>query len=153
MSTYVDANGLVRYYLHMGRDVLLDALDDAASGPARPLPVTDIARLEIRNAFEMMVFQSKTGNAARVTPEIASLAHGDFDADLAAGTRLRAHPLSLADIETEFNSLARRYTAKHGFRTYDLIHVASALKLKCKRFLSFDAKANALAKLVGLKTP
>jgi hypothetical protein len=32
------------------------------------------------------------------------------------------------------------------------MHVCSALKLRCKRFLSFDAKANALAKLVGLKT-
>ena len=55
----------------------------------------------------------------------------------------------LTDIESEFDSLVRRYTAKHGFRTYDIIHVASALKLRCKRFLSFDAKANALAKLVG----
>lgn len=152
MSAYVDANGMVRYYLHMGRETLLDALDDTTSESVRPLPVTDIARFEIRNAFEMMVFQSKTGNAARVTPEIASLAHGDFDADLAAGTLLRAHPLSLDDIESEFNALARRYTANHGFRTYDLIHVASALKLKCRRFLSFDAKANKLAKLVGLET-
>jgi predicted nucleic acid-binding protein len=36
--------------------------------------------------------------------------------------------------------------------TYDIIHVASALKLKCRRFLSFDAKANTLARLAGLKT-
>lgn len=146
--TYLDSNALVRYYLHMGREELLEALDAASVG----IPVTAITRLEVRNAIEMMVFQSKSGNAARVTPEIATLAQSDFDADLADGTRFRAHPLSLADIETEFDSLARRFTARHGFRTYDLIHVASALKLRSKRFLSFDAKANALAKLVGLRT-
>lgn len=150
--TYLDSNALVRYYLHMGREELLEALDAASVGSDPPIPVTAITRLEVRNAIEMMVFQSKSGNAARVTPEIATLAQSDFDADLADGTRFRAHPLSLADIETEFDSLARRFTARHGFRTYDLIHVASALKLRSKRFLSFDAKANALAKLVGLRT-
>jgi predicted nucleic acid-binding protein len=60
--------------------------------------------------------------------------------------------LTLTDIEREFDSLVRRHTATHGFRTYDIIHVASALKLKCRRFLSFDAKANSLARLAGLKT-
>ena len=148
----MDANGLVRYYLHIEREPVLDALDDTASGDKLPLPVTDIARFEIRNAIEMMAYQSRTGNAPRITAEIASPAHGDFDSDLAAGTLIRAHPLSFADIESEYDSLVRRYTAKHGFRTYDVIHVASALKLKCRRFLSFDGKANALAKLVGLKT-
>ena len=80
------------------------------------------------------------------------VAQADFELQQKASQFLKVVHLTLTDIETEFDTLVRRYTAKHGFRTYDIIHVASALKLRCKRFLSFDAKANTLAKLVGLKT-
>jgi predicted nucleic acid-binding protein len=99
-----------------------------------------------------MVFETRTGGTARVNPELAMMAESDFEADLADGRRFRPVPLSLTDIEVEFDTLVRRYTATHGFRTYDVVHVASALKLRCRRFFSFDAKANALAKLVGLRT-
>src|SRR5688572_23997575 len=52
---------------------------------------------------------------------------------------------------TQFEELALRHTAKHGFRTYDLIHVASALVLRCDTFWSFDPKASKLASLEGLR--
>ena len=45
-----------------------------------------------------------------------------------------------------------QHTARHGFRTYDLLHVASALTLKCDGFWSFDPKASKLAALEGLET-
>ena len=153
MSTYCDANAFVKVYLTMPEHQAAEAFLN--SGPAAdtwPLPVTDILRLEVSNAIERMVFYSRTSGQWRVSPAMAIMAHSDLEADLAAGGRMKRIPLSLTDIETEFDTLVRRYTAMHGFRTYDIIHVASALKLRCKRFLSFDAKANALAKLVGLKT-
>jgi len=65
---------------------------------------------------------------------------------------LKRSPFAPADLESEFTSLAARHTPKLGFRTYGLLHVASAVTLRCKRFTSFDVKANALAKRVGLKT-
>jgi predicted nucleic acid-binding protein len=49
-----------------------------------------------------------------------------------------------------FRELSNRHTAKGGFRTYDILHVASALVLGCDTFWSFDAKAKKLAKLEGL---
>ena len=153
MNIYCDANAFLKIYLTMPEKAVAEAFLD--SGPAVgtwPLPVTDILRFEVFNAIERMVFESRASGQWRVTPEIAMVAHGDFETDLTTGDRMRRVPLILADIETEFDTLVRRYTAVHGFRTYDVIHVASALKLGCKRFLSFDAKANSLAKLVGLKT-
>jgi predicted nucleic acid-binding protein len=59
--------------------------------------------------------------------------------------------MSLAELEQQFEELALRHTAKHGFRTYDLLHVASALVLKRDTFWSFDPKASKLAALEGLK--
>jgi hypothetical protein len=65
---------------------------------------------------------------------------------------LKRTPLALADIEADVMKLSARHTESLGVRTYDLKHVGSALTLGCKRFWSFDAKASALAKLVGLET-
>ncbi|MFZ4766964.1 MAG: type II toxin-antitoxin system VapC family toxin [Roseimicrobium sp.] len=153
MNTYCDANAFVKIYLTMPERADAEAfLNSEPAARTSPLPVTDILRLEVSNAIERMVFESRASGQWRVTPEMAMVAHSDFETDLKVGEWMRLVPLTLADIETEFDTLVRRYTAVHGFRTYDVIHVASALKLRCKRFLSFDAKANALAKLVGLKT-
>jgi predicted nucleic acid-binding protein len=55
-------------------------------------------------------------------------------------------------LHSTFENLSLRHTARHGFRVYDLIHVASALLLGCDTFWSFDAKASRLAALEGLKT-
>jgi len=43
-------------------------------------------------------------------------------------------------------------SADIGFRTYDIVHVASARALGCSRFLTFGAQARMLAQLVGLQT-
>ena len=147
MNLYVDANALVRLYLQspdcgkiaraIGKDIV---------------PVTELVRFEVTNAIERMIFESREGAFWRMTPEMGMVAQGDFAHQQKTAQFLKLVPLTFADIETEFDSLVRRFTAKHGFRTYDIIHVASALKLGCRRFLSFDAKANALAKIAGLKT-
>ncbi|MBE7501425.1 MAG: hypothetical protein HS113_14195 [Verrucomicrobiales bacterium] len=60
--------------------------------------------------------------------------------------------ISLPDLGRMFETLARRHTAKHGFRAYDLLHVSSALVLRCDAFWSFDAKTRKLARLEGLLT-
>ncbi len=153
MNTYCDANALVRIYMVMPERGAAEAFLHADE-PCTiwPVPVSDLVRLEVSNAIERMVFESRTCGRWRTTPEMAMIAHAEFEADLRDGRRYRRNELTLTDIEHEFDSLVRRHTAKRGFRTYDIIHVASALKLKCRRFLSFDAKANALAKLAGLKT-
>lgn len=153
MNTYCDANALVKVYMVMPERGAAEAfLHKAEEGGVWPVPVTDLIRLEVTNAIERMVFESRTSRQWRATPEMAMLAHAEFEADLSDGRSYQRIQLTLTDIERESDSLVRRHTAKHGFRTYDIIHVASALKLKCRRFLSFDKRANALAKLAGLKT-
>jgi len=87
-----------------------------------------------------------------VTPESAALAVADFEQDLNDRQFLAASSLTLEDIEPDFAALVARYTPKHGFRTYDVIHVASARTMKCGKFLTFDEKARSLAKMAGLKT-
>jgi predicted nucleic acid-binding protein len=84
---------------------------------------------------------------------MAAAAHARFEEDGAnPASLLRMATVGLPDLERQFHELCRRHTAKHGFRTYDLLHVSATLLLDCDTFWSFDEKANKLAALEGLKT-
>lgn len=152
MKTFADTNALVRLYLQLpGHDRVLELLASEEARRSWPLPVTHLLLFEVTNAIHRMVFESRSGGRWRVTPESAALGLAEFTGHLEEGSFLRRSPITLADIEPEFVSLASRHTQGHGFRTCDILHVASASKLRCRRFISFDAQANALARLAGLK--
>ena len=70
---------------------------------------------------------------------------------LYADTNLQTAILPEIGLAMEAVRIARRHTARHGFRTYDLMHVASALLLGCRNFWSFDEKVRKLAALEGLQ--
>jgi hypothetical protein len=55
-----------------------------------------------------------------------------------------------ARLEALVEDTALRHTARNGFRTYDILHVAAATILECDTFFSFDVRAKKRAKLEGL---
>jgi predicted nucleic acid-binding protein len=151
MKPYADTNFLTRFYL--GFDETEDAINRVRSG--RPdqsviLPVVWLHRVEMTNALQLYVFLSRQGRLPRVTPESAQAAHASFQSDVKLSAFLIPASILLGDLETKFEELSLRHTSKHGFRTYDLLHVASALLLGCDAFWSFDEKALKLASLEGL---
>ncbi len=105
------------------------------------------------NALQRLVFESRQGTQQlRATPEAVMIAEAEFLKEIEAGDSIAERSVDVADLEGVFDLLAHRHTAKHGFRTYDILHVASALILGCDTFWSFDVKALKLAKLEGLST-
>jgi len=152
MRPYADTNFLCRLYLPVAESgEAARRLADAQAQTGPPLPVSWLHRLETINAFQLYVFTGNTRGQTRVTPEQAAAAQATFQTDLAHPTFLRCVHLALPDVEAQFEELALRHTAKHGFRTYHLLHVASALLLRCDTFWSFDPKASKLAALEGLR--
>ena len=153
MKPYADTNFLCRLYLPLAESgAAARQLADAQAAASSPLPVTWLHRLETINALQLYVLTGAARGQIRVTPEQAAAAHATFRADLAQPAFLQAAQLTTSDLEAQFEELALRHTARHGFRTYDLLHVASALLLKCDCFWSFDPKASKLAALEGLTT-
>jgi predicted nucleic acid-binding protein len=151
MRPYADTNFLCRLYLPLAESgEAARRIADAKAAASPPLPVTWLHRLEAINAFQLFVFTGNTRGQTRVTPEQAAAAQATFRADLVQPTFLQSAQLTSPDLEAQFEELALRHTAKHGFRTYDLLHVASALLLRCDAFWSFDRKASKLAALEGL---
>ena len=116
------------------------------------LPVTWLHRLEVVNALQQCVFLTRQGmQQLRVTAELASAAEVRFFDEVDLGIHYQDAPIHPETVENMFRDLSHRHTAKEGFRTYDILHVSSALLLGCDTFWSFDAKAKKLAKLEGLK--
>ena len=153
MKPYADTNFLTRLYLALpGTDEALVAMHGLQNNGRESLPITYHHRLETINAFQLLVFSSaQSPHQPRVTREQAAAAMAKFQEDLALSAFCHDAPLPLRALEHQFEELALRHTARHGFRTYDLLHVASALALKCDTFWSFDPKASKLAALEGLK--
>ena len=113
-------------------------------------PITWLHRAEFCNAVELHVYWGRQGGLPRVTPEQAAVAHSLFSDDLRWEVLFEEATLESDDLNIQLETLSLRHSARHGFRTYDLMHVASALLLGCDTFWSFDAKAVRLAKLEGL---
>ncbi|MEO8352599.1 MAG: type II toxin-antitoxin system VapC family toxin [Chthoniobacteraceae bacterium] len=149
MSIYADTNYLTRLYLEQSESATADKWF-ASEQPI--LPVTWLVRVELINAFEQAVFSGFGEREARIAPELAAACQVDFREDLREGRAVRLVDVSMHELTRHFEEIALRHTARHGFRTYDILHVASALTLGRDTFWSFDKRAVKLAKLEGLRT-
>jgi predicted nucleic acid-binding protein len=65
--------------------------------------------------------------------------------------RLRPADLPWRAVLKRSADLSREHTQNLGTRSLDVLHVASALELGLKRFVTFDSRQGQLAIAVGLK--
>lgn len=153
MKPYADTNLIVSLFCEGPNKAEAERLHrSAGSGGNFTYPVSLICRLEVVNALQLAVFATQHGvPGMRVSREYAMAAEAIFSEQLAAGTRFRHVAIDERLLERQFQDLSHCHTASHGFRTYDILHVASALVLGCETFWSFDAKAKKLARLEGLR--
>jgi len=151
MKPYADTNFFTRIYLSLPESGEADRLLGLMkSRGASLLPITWLHQVELTNAFELLVWLGKQGGQPRVTPQNASVARHTFQSDLEEEQFLHSAAVDVSAMQSMFEETAARHTAKHGFRTYDILHVVAARLLGCDHFLSFDAKANKLAQIEGL---
>jgi predicted nucleic acid-binding protein len=151
-TVYCDSNFWVRLFLEFPDSSAAHAeLEQLQSGNEARLPLTWLQRVEVMNAFKLLVFQTRSGASPRITPEQATIATENFRTVAEGPSFAVSERLDITDFESTCLGLSERYTAKHGFRAYDLMHVSAALTLRADAFLSFDRAATRLASLEGLK--
>ncbi len=149
MSIYADTNFFVRLYLE--KPAAAEAR--ASMAEHQPcLPVFWLLRIEVINGIEQSVFSGYGENQERISVNFASACQQYFRDDVRDGVAMCMVDIPHTELSWMVEDLSLRHTAKHGFRTYDLMHVAAALVLKCKTFWSYDKRACVLARLEGLKT-
>jgi predicted nucleic acid-binding protein len=99
--------------------------------------LTPLGEAEFTNAIELQVFRKQW------TRREAQAVRIEFGQHQAAGV-FRVEPLE-SEVWEKALGLSRRYSAKLGTRTLDLLHVAAALALNPDVFFSFDERQRKLA--------
>jgi predicted nucleic acid-binding protein len=128
-------------YLHDNRSARFCAWRRRLGGC---LPVTRFGRAEIVNSVQLAVFRGDLDD------RLAHAATADFETDVREGRLVILDVLwrRTLDLAAE---LSMRYTETLGTRTLDVLHVASALTLEARRFVSYDERQAGLARAVGLR--
>lgn len=139
VTTYADTSFLVSLCL---RDANTTRAVKAASR-AMPTLLTPFLEHELRNAIRLCVFRRQISSAQREGVLY------DFEQDKTAGV-FHAVPMDWPKVFRHAEVLSRQHTETLGMRGMDILHVASALALKAKRFLTFDDRQRELARLAGL---
>ena len=140
-EVYVDPSALARLYIHQDGSREICAWRAKITGA---LPVTHHGRTEVINAICRSAFLGHLDE--RETEE----ALADLANDFSSGRLHQADILWRAALNRAAE-LSRHHTPKLGTRTLDVLHVACALELKLRHFLTFDERQQRLAVAVGLK--
>ncbi|HEV8348458.1 MAG TPA: type II toxin-antitoxin system VapC family toxin [Vicinamibacterales bacterium] len=139
--TYADPSALLRLYIHEPASAAMSAWRWRTKGA---LPMTPHGHLEIVNGIYLAAFR-KVINAEAMGDAIAS-----FDEDLAEGRYAEADVLWRATLRRA-GELSRAHTSALGCRTLDVLHVATAVELGLRYFVTFDKRQRHLARTAGLK--
>ena len=141
MSVYFDTSVLVRWYILEEGSRAAVAL---RANFAPPIPLSPFHRVELKAACRLKVFRRELGAMA------ATEAMNDFQAEVQAGLFETAE-LSMGALCQRAEFLADAYSGQLGVRSLDILHVASALELGCREFVTADARQGELAKACLLK--
>jgi len=111
-----------------------------------PLLLTEVQQAETRNSFRLRAAQKRSSREEVVR------ALAQFERDITEGIFEFVSP-DWAGTFREFERISGKHTEQGGHRFADLLHVASAVTLEARVFLTFDRRQAKLAKAVGLKVP
>jgi predicted nucleic acid-binding protein len=108
--------------------------------------------MEVGNSIHLQRFRANAagGDPGKLLARKAAAASSRLQTMLRRRTLVRCAAEWNRVIE-RFCELSSRYTLRLGTRTFDVLHVAFALELKCRTFLTADLRQAALAKTTGLK--
>ncbi len=140
-AVYVDPSALSRLYLNQpgSRDMHLWRARIKGS-----LSVTHHGRTELVNAVSLAVFRGERTVAEAIK------AWSNVEADFEDGHLVQVDILWRAALNRAAE-LSRAHTPTLGTRALDVLHVACALELKLRHFLTFDDRQAKLAVAAGLK--
>ncbi len=139
--TYVDPSALRSLYVHDERSARFCAWRRRLGGC---LPITRFGRAEFVNSVHLAVHRRD------IDGRLARAAVADLDTDVREGRLAIVDVLwrRTLDLAAE---LSTQHTGVLGTRTLDVLHVATAVTLEAKRFVSYDGRQAALAKAAGLR--
>ena len=147
MIAYPDTSFLCALYIQQvtSREAarFFAAMDEA-------LPVSPILLYEFRQSVRLQVFLHSKDKSKGYGKTEANAALAALQANIGSGA-LVIVPADWADVYAIAERLSAQHTPALGHRAFDILHVATALHLGAREFLSFDRRQRKLAMAEGLK--
>jgi predicted nucleic acid-binding protein len=140
-KTYADPSALLKLYLHEPESRAMARWRTRTRGP---LVVTHQGRVELVNGIALAAHRGLIDDA-QLAAALAAL-----DDDFEQSRYAQADLLWRAAFNRACD-LSRRFSRTLGTRTLDVLHVASALELGLRAFLTFDHRQQKLARAAGLR--
>jgi len=140
-KTYADPSALLKLYL---REPQSHAMAVWRARIGRPLLVTYHGQVEMINGIGLATHRGF------IAPAVGAAALAALDDDFSEGRLVYANLLWRAALKRAAD-LSREHTARMGCRSLDTLHVASALELGLRQFVTFDTRQQLLVRAVGLK--
>ncbi len=149
MKAYPDTSFLCAMYRLQANSNEAAAYFSAMSGP---LEVTTLLLYEFRQAVRFQIRLNRYDSAKGYKRTEGTKMLADLKTDLVSG-EVSTVPAPWAQIHLAAERLSELYTESSGHRSMDILHVATAIELGAKVFLTFDANQKKLAESEGLLVP
>jgi predicted nucleic acid-binding protein len=135
VNAYFDTSIITKWYVREADSEAAPRLRQQFDPPA---VLTHLHRLELSNAWQLKLFRKEVKKA------VLARAREDLQTDVDAGVWL-APAYDLADVFRRAEELSSSKTSKLGTRSLDILHVAAALELSVKTFVTGDSRQAKLA--------
>ena len=109
-----------------------------------PLHVSALLLYELRQSVRFQIWWHSQNPRKGIRTTKGEEALADLEANLASGAVVIVSA-DWADVHRTAERLSASYTKAEGHRALDILHVATALHLNTREFLTFDAKQRKLA--------
>ena len=149
MIAYPDTSFLCGLYVP--QDNSLAATQHAAAMPER-LHVASPLLYEFRQSVRFQAYLHSKDPTKGYDRATADTALAKLRANIHIGGVVMV-PVDWSETVNLAEQLSAKYTWTLGYRGFDILHVATALHLGAREFLTFDARQKALAKAEGLLVP
>lgn len=149
MNDYPDTSFLCAAYREQDNSKAADAY---IKQMVEPIRVTTLLQFEFLQSVRLQVWLHSLDKTKGYSQSEADRMMTDWEEDIAAG-KVEIIPHDSEAVLRMAEHLSRQHTMLTGNRTLDIMHVATAIHLRAKKFLSFDARQRKLAKGAGLKVP
>lgn len=147
MSAFPDTSFLCAMYVRQDNSPTAAAHFKAMP---EPLHVSSLLLYEFRQSVRFQVWLHTRDKSKGYPQTIADAALAKLQINLDAGALVLV-AAEWPDVHQIAERLSSTYTTAEGHRAFDVLHVATALHLGAREFLSFDDRQRKLAKTEGLK--
>ena len=147
MRAYPDTSFLFAFYVKQSNSATAAAY---ARTMREPLHITTLLAYEFRQALRFQTWRRASNPNLGLAAAHMHIALQRFQGDLLSGVAMLV-PCDFQDVFDRADQLSTRYTVAHGNRSLDILHVATALHLSARDFLTFDANQRALASTQKLR--